>query len=213
MEENERWSIHLEYLKLAIALATALIAAAAAIYVDGTKIPVDDSRFILLGAIALFALMLVSSVVSIGKLGNHLIHFGRAAAGATAAPATTTTATPVTTATATATPAPDNRRAKSAIRAANVSFGCLLIGAFLLVAFFAVRTLSIPLNSFDRALQTATRGASTLVNKAKGEGLSLKSIDGQSAKWVLDFSITPSGQIITVETDATGGKILTARRQ
>jgi hypothetical protein len=212
MEENERWSIHLEYLKLAIALATALIAAAAAIYVDGAKIPVDDSRFILLGAIALFALMLVSSVWSIGKLGNHLIHFGRAAAGATTAPASPTV-TPVTPATPTVTSTPDNRRAKSAVQAANVSFGCLVLGAFLLVAFFTVRTLSIPVNSFDHALQTATRAANTLVDKAKGESLSLKSVDGQSAKWVLDFSIPPSGQTIIVETDAAGDKILAARRQ
>jgi hypothetical protein len=79
MNENEKWSFHVEYLKLAIALATAVIAAAAAIYVDSSKIPMDSTRYFLLYGIGAFFAMLITSVWSLALLGSHLVDAGRLA--------------------------------------------------------------------------------------------------------------------------------------
>jgi uncharacterized membrane protein len=78
MEEKDRWSVHVEYLKLAIALATALIAAGAAIYVDASKIPTDDSRYLLLVGVGAFFITLLCSLYSIASLANHFLHLPRA---------------------------------------------------------------------------------------------------------------------------------------
>ena len=78
MTETDRWGAHLEYFKLSIALTTALIAAAAAIYFDFAKIPTDNiSRFLLLASVVLFSITLVSSVWGVAALSNHLLHAGR----------------------------------------------------------------------------------------------------------------------------------------
>src|SRR5207253_2777673 len=112
MEEKDRWSIHIEYLKVAIALATALIAAGAAIYIDVSKIPTDYSRYILLAGVGVFFIMLASSVWAVASLANHFLHEPRAG---TAPPAT---GTPEATA--------RSRRAERVVWWANQSFYSLI---------------------------------------------------------------------------------------
>src|SRR5438270_6519402 len=146
MEENERWSIHLEYLKVAIALSTALLAAAAAIFVDSSKIPTDDSRYLLLLGAAGFFLVLIAAVVGMGFLGNHLVTFGTAKAAA----------------------AP-KRRSTIAVVAMNISFGCLVGAALLLGLFFGLRTLHPGGSSFDQAIATGTNALQRFLHHDRGE--------------------------------------------
>jgi hypothetical protein len=73
MDTHDRWGAHLEYFKLSIALTTALIAAAAAIYVDASKIPTDYSRYVLLGGVGMFALTFICSVWGVAILASYLV--------------------------------------------------------------------------------------------------------------------------------------------
>lgn len=82
MEEKDSWSILVEYLKVAIALSAAIIAAAAAIYVDNAKIPSGSvefpwfelpTRYFLFGGILCFFLVLLTSVLTLGFLSNHFL--------------------------------------------------------------------------------------------------------------------------------------------
>lgn len=115
MKENERWSIHLEYLKLAIALATGILTAAAAVYWDASKVPGDGSRWVLLASALAVVVTLVYSVLAVIALANRVALSGLS--GVTA-PATE----PIT-------------------RRAGVSFFALIATGILLFAFFAWRTV------------------------------------------------------------------------
>lgn len=84
MEEKDAWSVHVEYLKLAIALSTAVIAATVAIYVDNSKIPTGQiefcgfvltARFLLLLGVASFLGVLVTSLLTVMFLANHFVTF------------------------------------------------------------------------------------------------------------------------------------------
>lgn len=182
MDEKDRWSVHVEYLKLAIALATALIAAAAAIYVDDTKIPSDVSRYFLIGGIAVFFVTLICSVWSLASLGNLLIHVPRQDA---------TPATPAI-----------NPHARRAVLLANLSFVCLVGGVGLLVTFFLLRTFNAGGASFERALATAKIANRDLT--AKGEAVSLKSIEFVGNEFQLIFQITPGPGTTAIVTDGNG---------
>ena len=185
MQENDRWGFHLEYLKIAIALSTALIAAAAAIYVDNSKIPADQSRYLLAAGVGVFFLMLIVSVVSLSYLANHLIHF----------PATGT---------------PANQYRWWAVFWANASFGCLIVGALLLGGFFGLRTWNAGGPAFERAIAIARRGLD--LDPAKNEAAVLKTIDLQGDRYVLTFVIAPGGGTATVTTDAGGSRLEQVRK-
>lgn len=216
MNEKDRWSIHVEYLKIAIALATALIAAGAAIYVDLAKIPTDVSRYFLLGGLGVFFLTLISSVWSLAFLGNHLIHVD--AAGDTHQTASTDAAPtlsepgPSPGAGSAASPGKRNTRAKRAVRLANLSFFLLIAGAGLLLTFFAIRTLNVNSASFERAVVTAMAANKTLLVASKGETASLKAIELQGSKYRLVFDVAPIGTT-TIFTDASGAILQSATRQ
>jgi hypothetical protein len=203
MEEKDRWSIHIEYLKIAIALATALIAAGAAIYVDVSKIPTDHSRYILLGGIGVFFLTLITSVYSVASLGNHFLHEPRAGAVAPVA------GTPEAAALAEA----RNRRARRVVRWANFSFFALVLGAGLLGCFFTIRTLDAGGTAFERAIATANVASGKLVETAKGESETLKSIEALTDSYRLVFEVAPGGGNITVLTDALGTNLKSATRK
>jgi len=185
MNENDRWSAHVEYLKLAIALATALIAAASAIYVDTTKIPTDSSRYLLLAGISIFFFTLITSLWSLARLGSHLLHAERP----------------------TATPA----AGRAATTLANISFVLLAIGAGVLGVFFGVRSVSGG-SSFERALTTAEAANKTLIDSSKGEVAKLKSLELQGQNYQMVFQVTPGAGIITVITDATGSSLQSVKR-
>ncbi|MGH6644462.1 MAG: hypothetical protein ACRED3_17375 [Bradyrhizobium sp.] len=84
MEEKDAWSVHVEYLKLAIALSTAVIAATVAIYVDNSKIPTGQielcgfaltARLLLLLGVGSFLGVLVTSLLTVMFLANHFVTF------------------------------------------------------------------------------------------------------------------------------------------
>lgn len=198
MNENDRWGAHLEYFKLTIALATALIAGAAAIYVDTSKIPLDNSQFVLLAGVAVFLVTLISSVLGVAFLGNHLLHF-------VSSPATGTVPQDQRDAM--------DRRSRRVVRSANWSFGSLLVASAALGVFFGFRTVQATWTSFERAIATARIANQSLVNPVKGETADLKTIDLQGDKYQLVFQISPGPGTTTIITDATGEKLTSAHRQ
>jgi hypothetical protein len=89
MEEKDRWSVIIEYLKLEIALSTAVIAAAATIYGDSSKIPGGSAnfwlfdvsnRYLLFTAVIGFFLTLLASVSALICFSNHFVAFPSGAA-------------------------------------------------------------------------------------------------------------------------------------
>jgi hypothetical protein len=70
--ENNRWSAHLEYLKVAIALSTATLAVAAAVYSDPAKVPADSSKNVLFACAAAVLVTLIMSVFAIIAVANRV---------------------------------------------------------------------------------------------------------------------------------------------
>jgi hypothetical protein len=185
MEEKDRWSAHVEYLKLAIALATALVAAAAAIYVDASKIPTDNSRYLLLIGVSLFFLTLITSLWSLARLGSHLLHY-----------------TDITA----------SRSGKAATTLVNFAFILLALGASLLGTFFGFRTVAGG-GGFERAIATSAIANKALIDPTRGETTSLKSLEMQGQTYQLAFQVNPGSSIITVVTDAAGTTLQSIKRQ
>ena len=72
--EKDKWSAHLEFCKLIITLATALLTATAVIYADSSKVPRGTSRYILLFCdVSLIATLGCSIMASI-YLSNLLLY-------------------------------------------------------------------------------------------------------------------------------------------
>jgi hypothetical protein len=206
VNEKDRWSVHLEYLKIAIALATALIGAGAAIYVDASKIPIDNSRYVLLAGVGVFFVTLIGSVLSIAYLGNHLIYAPRT-------PAATPTGAPGSAPATTPTGAPGSTYARHAVWFANFSFYSLIAGAGLLGCFFAIRTFAGGGTSFERAIATGNVANRSIVDATKGESATLKSVEVQGDSYRLVFQISPGGGSITILTDSLGANVKSATRQ
>jgi hypothetical protein len=217
MEEKDRWSVHVEYLKIAIALATALIAAAAAIYVDVSKIPVDQSRYFLLAGVAVFFVTLISSVWSIASLSNHFIHAAREGPAVLSPTSAVDGPNIPTPAAQGGTPKQSssgrNLRARRAVWWANISFFSLAVGAGLLALFFALRTINSGGMLFERAIGISEAASRKLIDSAK-ETISLKSIEHQGGDtYRLIFQVSPGPGNITVVTDPLGANLKSATRQ
>jgi hypothetical protein len=73
MNDQDKWSAHLEYLKVAITLSTAILVVAAAIYSDTSKIPTDASKYALLASAVFVFFTLVASIFGVIYLSNYLI--------------------------------------------------------------------------------------------------------------------------------------------
>ncbi|WP_374306827.1 hypothetical protein [Methylocella sp.] len=189
MDEHERWSFHLEYLKVALTLATAVIAAAAAIYVDDAKIPGGPARYWLAAGVASFVLMLVASAASLGLLSSHVALYQPPPAGA---------------------PPPASRLVWWTITCANASFVFLVLGALGLAWFFAQRTLEANGDGFERAVTLARRALP--LDASKNETAALKSVALVGDAYELSFSIAPGGGAATVITDAAGRQVRLAKR-
>lgn len=196
MEVHDRWGAHLEYFKLSIALTTALIAAAAAIYVDDSKIPTDDSRFLLLSGVGLFVVTLICSIIGVARLGNHLINF----------PADLATASQTERDNATT-------RSRKVTWWANKSFFFLLASAVVLGAFFGFRTFQIGKASYERAIAIATSVNGALLDASKNETAHLKSLDLQADNYQMTFQINPGPGTTTIITNSAGTKLTSAHRQ
>jgi hypothetical protein len=189
MEENDRWSLHVEYLKLAIGLSTAVIAAGAAIYVDDTKIPPDDARYLLLFGIISFALTLIASVLGLGKLSDYIAYFPPAGTAPTDA---------------------HKKKAWWAVFWANTSFTLLVISALLVGGFFGLRTWTAGGPAFERAITIGKRSLN--LDLSIGETAALKSIELQGDKYVMVFQIAPSNVLATAITDAAGTKLQSLKK-
>jgi len=221
MTETDRWGAHLEYFKLSIALTTALIAAAAAIYFDFAKIPTDNiSRFLLLASVVLFSITLVSSVWGVAALSNHLLHVPQdtppTTTAQTATPTAAQTATPAAAQTTTPTAAQVddiNRRRQRVVDCANASFISLGFAVVALGSFFGFRTFQVAEASFERAIASASIANRNLVDATKGETATLKSLDLQGNNYQLTFQISPGPGTTTIVTDGAGTKVTSARRQ
>jgi hypothetical protein len=187
MEENERWSFHLEYLKVAIALSTAVIAAAAAIYVDDSKIPTDSTGYFLVVGVALFVVMLIFSAASLGLLSSRIALFNPPPA----AP-------------------PSARLTWWAITCANISFVVLILGSISLALFFGMRTWNAGGPAFQRAIALGQR--SLQLDPAKGQTASVKSIDLQGDTYVITFVLSPGSGTATVVTDDAGTKLKSMKK-
>ena|SRR5271155_1500967 len=189
MKETDFWSFHLEYLKIAIALSTAVIAAAAAIYVDETKIPTDFSKYWLFSSIALFALMLICSTASLGLLGNHMV-------------------------TNTFENNADKVKPSSsnglAVHCANGSFTFLILAVISLTIFLWVRTWAAERPTYERAIALAKSGLQ--LDPTKNETASLKTLDLQGSTYQMTFALAPGGGIATVVTDDKGTTLKSAKR-
>ena len=165
---------------------------------DASKIPVDNSRYVLLAGVAIFFATLISSVLGVAFLGNHLLHF---------------VSPPATGALTDAQRNAMDRRSRRVVRSANWSFGSLLAASAALGVFFGIRTVEEPQTSFERAIATAAIANKTLVDSGKDETATLKTIDLQGNKYQLVFQIGPGAGTTTIVTDATGEKLTSARRQ
>jgi hypothetical protein len=201
MEEKDRWAIHVEYLKVAIALATALIAAAAAIYVDASKIPTDCSRYFLLAGVGAFVLTLFCSVYSVATLASHFINLPRAGVVEPAADA----------AEGIALREARTRRANRVVGWASGSFVFLFLGAALLAVFFGIRTFDAG-STFDRAIATANAASAKLIDPNKGESEKLKSVEAQTDTYRLTYEVSPGGANIIVITDWLGTNMKSVAR-
>jgi hypothetical protein len=111
--ENNRWSAHLEYLKVAIALSTATLAVAAAVYSDPAKVPLDSSKNVLFACAAAVLVTLVMSVFAIIAVANRV---------------------------AATTPGPSTF---GITFWSGLSFFALIASGVLLLVFFGMRTLSV----------------------------------------------------------------------
>lgn len=198
MEEKDRWSVHLEYLKMAIALATALIGAGAAIYVDSTKIPSDNSRYLLLTGIGVFSVTLFCSVYSIACLANHFLHLPRAGNPDPAADAARLNAERTT-------------RASSVVWWASASFIFLGLGVAVLGVFFGVRTFTAG-TPFDQAVTTANAASARLIDSKNGESEKLRSVEVQTDMFRVTYDVHPGGGSIIVITDSSGANLKSATR-
>jgi hypothetical protein len=190
MEEDDRWGLHLEYLKLAIGLSTAVIAASAAIYSEDTKIPTDDSRYLLLVGVIAFALVLIASILGLGKLSDYIAYF----------PGGTTPAEV----------AQHKKKAWWAVFWMNTSFGLLIVSAVLVGGFFVVRTWNAGGPAFERAIAVGKRSLN--LDLSKNESATLKSIELQGDKYVMVFQIAPSNAMATAITDAAGTKLQSLKK-
>lgn len=189
MDEHERWSFHLEYLKVAITISTAVLAAAAAIFVDASKIPGGGAGRLLFLAVAGFAAMLLASAASLGLLASHLVKFQPPAAGATP---------------------PVSRDARVALHCANLSFVALMAGGVCLASFFGLRTIEADGDGFSRALALAR--ASLPLDAAKNETAALKSAALVGDAYEFAFSLSPGGGAANVTTDAAGRQLRLVKR-
>jgi hypothetical protein len=202
MEEKDRWGAQVEYLKLAIALSTTLIAAAAVIYVDEAKIPTDSlSRAALLLGVGCFLCLLVASAASLGLLSNHLVYFQAPAQNLATAAAPGATST---------NPLPLNKYVRWSLHLANASFSFLCLAAIIFAGFFGVRSFASRPPAFERAIALGKSGL--VLDPSKNETATLKSVDLQGDAYSMTFVLSPGGGIATAVVDNNGDRLKSVKK-
>ena len=180
MNDKDRWSAHLEYLKVAITLATAILVAAAAIYSDSSKVPTDNSKYVLLiSAIFVFA-TLVSSILAVIKLSNYLIRPDLNIV--------------------------DRQQAAQITRRAGVSFFCLTATGFFILIFFAMRTFGGASIPPANAISEVTRTLSQQIDTQK-ESLRFNSFEAKGGKYLISYDVPQTATKFQATVDIYTGKI------
>jgi hypothetical protein len=72
--EKDRWSVLLEYLKIVIAISSAVITASVVIYTDPSKRPTGPSKYVLLAGLITILITLVSSILAIARMSNIVLN-------------------------------------------------------------------------------------------------------------------------------------------
>ena len=175
MQEHERWGVHLEYLKVAIALATTLLTVAAAVYFDASKVPADNSRFLLLACAVAVLWTLIYSVLALIALANRLVLFTAGTAG------TSPPTLPIT-------------------QRSGLSFFGLIVTGVLLFAFFAWRTVTGGVAGPQQAIEAGQALVAKQVATAN-DAVALSTLDTKADKFHLVFKVTPAGKTATVIYD------------
>lgn len=191
MNDKDRWSAHLEYIKVAIALATAILAASAAIYSDTSKIPHDDSKYILLVCALFVFFTLVTSIVAVIYLCNYLIR-------------PTDPNKPD--------PAGDRQRGIKITQASGASFFCLVATGFCVIVFFVWRTFSNEPALPPTAIESVAEILKGQINSS-AERLSLDSFETKGNRYLLDYTVVPGGKKFHVSFDPTTGLVESIKSQ
>jgi hypothetical protein len=191
MNDKDKWSAHLEYLKVAITLATAMLTVAAAIYSDPSKIPTDNSKFALLVCAIFVFLTLVSSVTAVIHLSNYLIRPVDPAAPDVA---------------------DDRRRGSKITVAAGASFFCLVATGLCILVFFSWRTFSHEPTPPLVAIEAVTEILKGQID-SRTESLSLDSFEARGNEYLLDYTIVPGGNKFHSSFDPKAGRVESIKRQ
>ena len=193
MNDKDKWSGHLEYLKVAITLSSAILAVAATIYSDPQKIPPDVSKFfLLLSVIGVFA-TLVASIVSIIFLCNYLIRSVPADADQAAQEA--------------------QQRGRKITIAAGASFYLFIASGFFLLAFFALRSFS------GGGITSPIQATETVSNILKGQisrpnaNLVFDGLQLKNGHYQIDYTVMPDAVRFQAYASAATGQIEWIRRQ
>ena len=189
MEEKDRWSVHLEYLKLAITLATGVLAVAAAIYSDATKVPADSSRFVLLVCVALILLTLLASVLGVIYLSNYYRKWVKPEG-----------------VDANIIKAANETRSRPVTKSAGFSFFGLMAAGAALAAFFAWRTLAVDPSSPVQLLPVADSLVAGRID-AKKETATFRSLETRADKVQVVYVIAPGPKTITITFAAKTGAL------
>lgn len=72
--EKDRWSVLLEFLKVAIAISSAIIGASVVIYIDPNRRPVGVSKYVLIIELLLVLMTLIFSIRAIVLMSNIVLN-------------------------------------------------------------------------------------------------------------------------------------------
>ncbi|NPV19946.1 hypothetical protein [Bradyrhizobium aeschynomenes] len=180
MNDKDKWSAHLEYLKVAITLSTAILAVAAAIYSDATKIPNDASKWALLASVIFVLLTLVTSISGVIYLSNFLIR--------------TVDATL------------DTGRARKITKSAGASFFCFLATGFCILLFFLMRSfgggVSLPASAVDSVSALLRKQISDPADR-----LNFVRFEMKGSKYIVDYMINQGPTSFRASVDVTTGQV------
>lgn len=184
MQDHEKWSAHLEYLKVAITLATAIVAASAAMYLDDSKIPAGWVKYILLAAVVSASGMLLFSILGVIRLGNFLT---------------------------TKNGSNETELAKKVTRVSGISFFFSVATGAAFLLFVVVQTTSSRDIAPTAALQNV---AAILKGQLKtDESLALQRLELKGGKYSVDFAVLPGPGAFHASLDAASGRIEAIERR
>jgi hypothetical protein len=172
-------------LKVAITLSTALLAVAAAIYSDPSKIPVGAAKYPLLISAVFVFITLVSSIIAIIYLCNFLIRSDLA----------------------------DTAGATKITRAAGASFFSILLAGLFVLIFFFIRTFgSTPIIPASQAVDAISTVLKSQINNQQ-QSLVLTELKEEAGSYTLSYSISPGPDKFQASVSTSTGQVEWIKRQ